>query len=340
MKQISYVFRLGLLLLAVCCLHACTQQPNVAQPSPDGYPEYILSNAHMTIHVWDPDPNTGFVRAARFDRSGIISQANFDHHTIFGPRKAAHDPLNQDDIYGTPDEFGIDAPLGYAQAKPGETFLKIGVGRLRRIDDKPYAFFTKYPLVEVFPWTVHATSTTLVFKQSGSDPKGFAYEYVKRLQLLPDRPGFAIINTLKNTGTNPLSIDHYMHNFILIDSQPIGPDYAVTFPWQPQPQPNAAGMSFLQIGTDSIKLIKDVPDGPSFWVPMTVNPKDANCVTVLNPARNVAITIQGDRELARFTLYGEHNAICPEAFVQIDLAPGQTTSWRTTYLFSTTRQTP
>ncbi|MEO6910898.1 MAG: hypothetical protein ABI158_08240 [Edaphobacter sp.] len=52
---------------------------------------------------------------------------------------------------------------GYDAAKPGETFLKPGVGVLRRIDSKPYSFSTAYPIVDGGTWVSRVTKTRSSF---------------------------------------------------------------------------------------------------------------------------------------------------------------------------------
>ena len=44
--------------------------------------------------------------------------------------------------------------LEYSETKPGESFLKIGVGILTKPDDQPYTFSRLYPVVNPGKWTV------------------------------------------------------------------------------------------------------------------------------------------------------------------------------------------
>jgi hypothetical protein len=45
-----------------------------------------------------------------------------------------------------------DSALNYAEAKPGETFVKIGVGVLKRPDEARYAFRNPYELLDGGKW--------------------------------------------------------------------------------------------------------------------------------------------------------------------------------------------
>ena len=63
---------------------------------------------------------------------------------------------------GLINEFNIAwiPPPGYSEAKPGETFLKIGVGEVVREEEKNYEFWRKYKLRQ-------PASTSLVRQESG-----------------------------------------------------------------------------------------------------------------------------------------------------------------------------
>ena len=52
---------------------------------------------------------------------------------------------------GPADEF---RPLGYDAAKPGGAFVKIGVGMLKRTDEKAYDAFRLYPIADHGKWSV------------------------------------------------------------------------------------------------------------------------------------------------------------------------------------------
>ena len=49
-------------------------------------------------------------------------------------------------------------PLDYAETKPGESFVKIGVGVLSKPDDKPYTFSRLYT---IFKWRKMESEKTI-----------------------------------------------------------------------------------------------------------------------------------------------------------------------------------
>jgi len=125
---------------------------------------------------------------------------------------------------GVPEEFvtGDDA-LGFNEAKAGGTFIKIGVGVLRRPDDSPYDKFRLYDIVNGGTWTVKQTSDSIVFTQTLSDPStGYGYIYRKTLSLTKGKPQMVLEHSLRNTGTKAIQSSVYDHNFLYLDRQAPG----------------------------------------------------------------------------------------------------------------------
>lgn len=63
---------------------------------------------------------------------------------------------------GPADEF---RPLGYDAAKPGGTFVKIGVGTLTRIDEMPYDAYRPYPIADHGKWSVRRKDESVEIAQ-------------------------------------------------------------------------------------------------------------------------------------------------------------------------------
>ena len=130
------------------------------------YPEAVISNGLIRARVYLPDPERGFYRSTRFDWSGIISELEYQGHRFYGPWFTQSDPTVRDFIYRDPDivvgpqsgamgpaeEFEV--PVGYDAATPGGTFLKVGVGLLRRPSAANYNRFASYDIVDAGKWTV------------------------------------------------------------------------------------------------------------------------------------------------------------------------------------------
>jgi hypothetical protein len=321
---------------------ATATQPAATQPSTQAaWPQAAIGTGDLKLTIYTPDAQKGYYRGTRFDWSSQL-QATYKGHTFFGPREgtaARHDPAVHDHGIGLCEEFGMEgdfSPQGFADAKAGETFMKIGVGLLEKpADDKPYKFNGAYKLVEPGAWTVKAEADSVELKQSLADKRGLAYEYTRRITINEMGNGFVVDRVLKNVGTKEIVTNHYAHNFILIDNVQAGPEYVVAFPFDvPGPIKNQAAKP----SGKTVELAEPIKG--AVWAALIKEDAPAeqkaarnNAATVTQTRLKAAVSLRGDQPLLKYNLYAEKTAICPEPFVAITVAPGKQFSWQTTYSF-------
>jgi hypothetical protein len=191
-------------------------------------PAASISNGVVRAKLYPPDVNIGYYRGTRFDRSGSVASLETNGHTYFGQWFPRYDPKLHDSITGPVEDY---APLNYTESKPGETFVKIGIGVLKRPDEPQYKFSNPYELLDTGKWSVHKGPDFVEYRHELTDPKsGCAYIYSKTVRLTPGKPQMTIEHNLKNTGTKAIETNVYNHGFFMLDSQPTGPDFTVTFP--------------------------------------------------------------------------------------------------------------
>ncbi len=146
-----------------------------------------------------PDAKSGYYRGTRFDWSGMVGSLEYAGHSYYGKWFDRVDPKIYDfsfvdpeivtnpcnSVTGVPEEFVSNSvALGWNEAKVGGTFIKIGVGVLRKPDERPYSNFRLYEIVDGGKWTVLRTSSSVEFIQELSDPtSGYGYAYRKRVSL-------------------------------------------------------------------------------------------------------------------------------------------------------------
>ena len=94
------------------------------------FPQAEIANGGVKAKLYLPDAKTGYYQATRFDWSGVISSLEYKDHQYFGRWYEKHDPKIHDAITGPVEEFLTS--LGYDEAKPGGTFIRIGVGVVRK----------------------------------------------------------------------------------------------------------------------------------------------------------------------------------------------------------------
>ncbi len=83
-----------------------------------------------------PTRSTATIRERASIGRAQIPSLEFQGHTFFGQWFEKYDPKLHDAIMGPVEEFLTNgAGLGYAEAKPGENFVKIGVGAIRKPEE-------------------------------------------------------------------------------------------------------------------------------------------------------------------------------------------------------------
>jgi len=202
------------------------------------FPEANITNGIVRAKLYLPDVDKGYYRATRFDWSGVIPDLEYKGHTYFGEwNPAKYDPKLHDAIQGPVEEFLTNGVgLGYGDAKAGGTFIKIGVGVIRKPDEPRFNQYKTYEIVDPGKWVIRKHSDSVEFIQTVRDPdSGYAYEYRKVVRLTKGKPEMVLDHRLKNTGSKAIESEVYEHNFYMIDKQPTGPDVVVKFPFEVTP---------------------------------------------------------------------------------------------------------
>jgi hypothetical protein len=299
------------------------------------YPKATISNGLIHAVVYLPDAKNGYYRGSRFDWSGVVGCLAYKGHTYFGVWFPHYDPLLHDAITGPVEEFRPrDAsPLNYDQAKPGELFVKPGVGVLRRIDDGPFKFSAPYPIVDGGKWTVSARGGGVSFRQDLRGPAGISYIYTKDLKLDKHRPVLILEHEMKNTGTSTIETDVYNHDFFMLDGVPTGPGMVVRFPFEPKSETGFA--IGARIDGKEIVYERELQTGESAASSLTgfsSNVSDFD-FTVENEKTGVGVEQSGDLPISSLFFWSIRTTICPEAYVHLKIAPGQTAHWTIRYRF-------
>jgi hypothetical protein len=228
--------------------------------------------------------------------------------------------------------------LGYEEAKPGQSFVKIGVGAIRKPDEPAFRQFDTYDITDNGKWTSHTAADSVEFTQELSDTLGYAYIYRKTVRLTPGKPEMVLEHSLRNTGKKPISTSVYEHNFYMLDHQPVGPSYIVRFPFEVHPQADLHGMAEAR-GKDFIYL-KELPVGQSVATGMEGfgdSPRDYD-IRVENRTAGIGVRQTSDRPIAKLYFWSIRTTVCPEAFIDLKVDPGQEVKWRINYEFYTLRR--
>ena len=311
-------------------------------------PQTELTNGSLRVKLYLPDAAKGFYRASRFDWSGMIYSLEYSGHQFYGPWFQRTDPKVHDFIYqcneivagpctaatGPAEEF---TDLGYNDAKPGDTFLKIGVGVLRRPDDTPYDHFKLYEVVDPGKWKTDVTPTAVEFTQQVNDPAtGYGYEYRKTVRLAGSGPELAIEHSFRNTGRKPISSRVYNHNFLVLDGQAPGPDLKISVPFDiASPKPPDATLA--EIRGKEIVYRKTLQGQERVMTDMNGFGAAASDydLTIRNTKTGAGVRVNADRPLARLMLWSIRAVLSAEPFVEFAVGPGETYTWKLNYRYLT-----
>lgn len=319
-------------------------------------PEAEITNGLLRVRLYLPDAKTGFYRGTRFDWSGVIADLEYAGHHYYPQWFQRSDPAVHDYTYegadlvagpctaitGPAEEFVSNGKgLGFDEAKAGGTFIKIGVGVLRKPDEGNYDPYRLYPIQDAGKWTLTRRPNSLEFKHDLADAAtGYAYEYRKTVSVAGDNPRMVLDHVLRNTGQKPIRTTVYNHNFLYLDRQAPGPDFSVTVPFpirlsQPpanrlaEIQGNQIAFSKRLTGKDRVFL------GIQGFGP---EPKDYD-IRIENRAVGAGVRITGDRPLVRMALWAIRAPLSVEPFLDLSVEPGAELTWRITYEYYTIPKT-
>jgi hypothetical protein len=300
------------------------------------YPKVEISNGLVRAEVLLPDPERGSYRGTRFDWSGIVSSLQFGGHQFFGNWHDNRDPKIHDAVTGPAEEFltGDESALGYDEAKPGETFMRIGVGAIRKPEEKAYRRFATYDIEDHGKWTVHTKKESVEFLHQLSGG-GYAYQYRKTLRLAKGKPELEIEHRLRNTGRKPIDTAQYNHNFIVIDQQITGPDTSVRFAFTPKAERELRNGG--EIRGQEITYSRELEKGQtssSLIQGFGADPKDYD-VRVENRKAGAGVRITCDRPLVKINFWSVRAVASPEPYIHVRVEPGGESQWTLRYTFYT-----
>jgi hypothetical protein len=311
-----------------------------------GPPVAEISNGTISATVYLPDPVNGFYQGTRFDWSGVVRSLEANGHRYYGPWFTKRSETVRDFIYdgddivagpcsstmGPADEF---RPLGYEAAKPGGTFVKIGVGVLKRTDEKAYDAFSLYPVADRGKWSVTRTDDSIDFIQVLSDESsGYGYEYRKTLRLIRGKSEMELAHSLKNIGKKAIETQVYNHNFLIIDGKGPQAGSTVMLPFAVStartPNPELAAIEGNAVVYKKTLVGEDVVSFPITGFGDTASDHE---IRVENRALKVGMRMQGDKPLKSVNLWSIRSNISVEPFVAVSVAPGKEFRWTSSYRY-------
>ncbi|HTD92681.1 MAG TPA: hypothetical protein VK644_02670, partial [Chitinophagaceae bacterium] len=294
------------------------------------FPEATISNRTITARLYLPDTAQGYYRAGRFDWAGVISELRANGHSYYGQWFDKYDPLRHDAIMGPVEAF---EPLGYERARPGETFVKIGIGVLVKPVESNYFFANHYKILDPGTWTIKKARDRIEFKHvlSGNN---ISYSYEKTVALAKKGSELQLIHTLRNTGKDIIETDVFNHNFFMLDNELTGPGAVIKFPFtlstRTKPVNDLATINGKQIG-----FSRELKKGESVLLSYvqgfdSTRAQDYD-IRVENLHSGAGVRITSDRPMSRLAFWAIPATLCPEPYIHVRVEPGKEFSWTITY---------
>ena len=327
---------IGCLLLAIGVFAEVKSEP----------PHAEIENGLLQAKLYLPDPVNGYYLGTRFDWSGIIASLTYKGHAYYGPWFTERDPSVKDFIYKGPEivagscsaimgpveEFSTDgSALGFSEAKAGGTFVKIGIGVLRKPDDSHYSSYRQYEIVNSGKWTVKHTSDSVTFRHELHDTaSGYGYVYRKEIALAKGKPGLVIEHSLHNAGTLPIQSSVYNHNFLVLDKQPTGPDFTMTVPFEIRTDRPLEG---AEVRNKQLTYKKTLEGEDRVFGAIAGFGSTAadNKFQIENTKVKAGLRISGDKPLSRINFWSIRSVIAVEPYIDMSIPPGGEFKWADNY---------
>jgi hypothetical protein len=304
----------------------------LVQSAAPAFPHAEIANSRIRAELRLPDAQAGYYRGTRFDWSGVVASLKWNGHDYFGQWFERHDPKIHDAITGPVEEFLTgDAGLGYDEVKAGESFVRIGVGAVRKPEEAAYRRFATYDIVDSGKWTVSKGVDQITFTHQLGDTGGYSYVYRKTLRLSKDT--LVLEHQLENTGRKTIVTSVYDHNFFTLDGKTTGPDAVVRFAFDPRaarPLNGLAETRGREIGFLRTFEAKETVFTEVSGFGDTARDYDFR---VENRKTGAGVHVTGDRPLSKLLFWSAWKTVCPEPYIDLRVEPGKQFSWRITYEF-------
>jgi hypothetical protein len=286
----------------------------------------ILESSRLSVEVAEPGAR---YRGTRFDWTAHIVEVELDGRHRFCTSESLQ-PGTGSGGSGLCNEFGLERPLGFDEAAPGEEFPKLGIGLLTRPDAAPCDHMRTYPLAP-FAMACERTARGARWTVEPRACRGYAVRLCKELEV--EGAGLSLTYRLDNLGQRAIRTNEYNHNFIAIDGHPIGPDYALATSGPIAALPGAQGVA---VAAGGFRWSGEIGAGRTFSARCLSAPglRGSFGWTLRHQPSGVEVSESIDRPPAFIGLWGMAHVVSPELFVDIDLATGASMEWRRDYRFS------
>ncbi|MCR9062673.1 MAG: hypothetical protein NXI00_01840 [Cytophagales bacterium] len=301
------------------------------------YPEDSISNGLIKATIYSPEPQSGYYQGTRFDWAGVINSLEFNDHEYFGVWNPRSEYGLHDAITGPVDEYMV---IGYDEVPVGENFIRVGVGALRKQEEESFSRFKTYEIADYGKRKSKVKKNKAVYSQKLSTESGYAYLYKKELVLEEGTSVLTLKYSLKNTGKKPIATSAYNHNFFMFDSEPTNQNIKTSFSFIPKADGHGFG-SIAEIKGQSIIYNREVQNKETvFSADLMAEEKSATKydLNIENTKTGAGVHISSAMPVEKMVYWACATTSCPEPYINISVAPGQTLQWSINYEFKSKKQ--
>lgn len=283
------------------------------------FPSVSIGLPSWRVQVFLPDLPDSYYRGTRFDRAGVFGSVRLFRQEFCAPWLESCDPLRHDNVQGPAEEWG---QAFYDEAAPGETFLKIGVGKLVRPDDGPYDHFRLYEVADAGTRENTVSGRTLTMRHILDG----VYDYTKVIAL-GTIGEMTLSHRLTNTGTRPIESTVYNHNFFTLGSYSVRQGREIAFPypihgkWREEYDSVYHGLGHDISFRRKLKSGESVFMGDIRSVFDEVSPYD---LRILHKGTGLSVHVSSPTPFDWANFWANHRIACIEPFVALRIAPGET----------------
>lgn len=303
--------------------------PEGAAPDPSRFPQADITNGIVHARFYLPDTAAGYYRGTRFDWSGVMPLLEYRGHSFCGQWFPHYAPTTHDAVVGPVESF---QPLGYDQAPAGGSFTEIGVGALIRPDSSRYSPFRYYPISNPGAWKVKTSKAGIRFRHTLTGD-AYSYVYTKAITLTKGKPELVIAHALHNIGRQPIVSDVFDHNFFVTDSGSLAPGFVLKFVFPVTADGMTGPAGLAAIGGDSISILRPFAQRESVYAVLhgyDGTPADYD-IRLEDHVTGTGIRIRADRPLSKLVYWASIHTLCPEPYIHVSVAPGETFTWTIRY---------
>ncbi len=219
-------------------------------------------------------------------------------------------------------------PISPEAAVPGRPTLLPGVGH--GIYESPNEACDRLNKHKRFDVKVNYTVDSAVFETQTPMIDGYAYSETREIKLC----GSEITETVTfiNNGEKEIHTQEYCHNFLSLAGEEISPNYILEFPAAVVPEDFRSN---AMIYKDGLFTFLYHPDKACYFDDkINIRSCDEYGWTMRTKTGKAYCYEKVNFTPARVSVWSDYYTLCPEMFVDIDLAPGESTSWQRTWGFS------